>query len=386
MEYYGNNDYRDYLALTHHGILGMKWGRRNGPPYPLGASDHSASEKKAGWRKSLGDGDTSAIASKRRYIDKQSKKAIKRYKKDIKKADRAASRYEKKFEKYHTPDSKRSAKIEERYKDALGNAFYTQELRLKELDRIRGLTEKDIKEEKRSTSALKKVPIKRKTIENRISKKRVGDSERNLLKEQTKKSADKIVDYDKKRMRDIDEGLVRKKDFVKDMGFGKGRNSLSSENLSKNKKIKEAFDDPKLTQLRNKRDKAWDEYNKAGDVFDNDEKLHKKYAKLVADEKERQGKSRTYWENLEGGDAYTAAFEKYMETEGKAASDQWWKATNEYNTELRKVSERIVGDYKNKRVETGWTSRYRVGGTSEAELIVESAIDRLDKRKQNPYG
>ena len=46
------NDFEsNYLA--HHGILGMKWGRKNGPPYPLGASDHSAAEKKAGWRKSL---------------------------------------------------------------------------------------------------------------------------------------------------------------------------------------------------------------------------------------------------------------------------------------------------------------------------------------------
>ena len=39
--------------LYHHGIKGQRWGVRNGPPYPLRAKDHSAAEKKAGWRKSL---------------------------------------------------------------------------------------------------------------------------------------------------------------------------------------------------------------------------------------------------------------------------------------------------------------------------------------------
>lgn len=70
MIYYGHNDYRDYLS--HHGILGQRWGKRNGPPYPLGADDHSASEKKAGWKDSL---------------KKEQKKRAKRIKKDYTEKD-----------------------------------------------------------------------------------------------------------------------------------------------------------------------------------------------------------------------------------------------------------------------------------------------------------
>lgn len=39
--------------VWHHGIKGQSWGVRNGPPYPLGSGDHSAAERKAGWRSSL---------------------------------------------------------------------------------------------------------------------------------------------------------------------------------------------------------------------------------------------------------------------------------------------------------------------------------------------
>lgn len=46
-----NNEWCD--VLCHHGIFGQKWGRRNGPPYPLKPSKHSAREKRLGWRKSL---------------------------------------------------------------------------------------------------------------------------------------------------------------------------------------------------------------------------------------------------------------------------------------------------------------------------------------------
>lgn len=33
--------------ISHHGILGQKWGKRNGPPYPLGGGDYTAAEKRA---------------------------------------------------------------------------------------------------------------------------------------------------------------------------------------------------------------------------------------------------------------------------------------------------------------------------------------------------
>lgn len=42
--YYLNRPYSDEY-LEHHGILGMKWGDRNGPPYPLGRDDHTSRQK-----------------------------------------------------------------------------------------------------------------------------------------------------------------------------------------------------------------------------------------------------------------------------------------------------------------------------------------------------
>ena len=32
--------------ISHHGILGQKWGKRNGPPYPLGGGDYTEAEKR----------------------------------------------------------------------------------------------------------------------------------------------------------------------------------------------------------------------------------------------------------------------------------------------------------------------------------------------------
>ena len=44
----GGDDVSYESELYHHGILGMKWGERNGPPYPLSSGAHSAREKKRG--------------------------------------------------------------------------------------------------------------------------------------------------------------------------------------------------------------------------------------------------------------------------------------------------------------------------------------------------
>lgn len=98
--------------LYHHGILGQKWGRKNGPPYPLGASDHSAAEKKAGYQKSLQKGKYqeynkySKPYSKMGHTEAQDsymknrKIALKNAKeafKDIKRTAKLANRYDKKM-------------------------------------------------------------------------------------------------------------------------------------------------------------------------------------------------------------------------------------------------------------------------------------------------
>lgn len=68
--------------LMHHGILGMKWGKQNGPPYPLGSGDHSASERKAGYKKSLGGGRNEEMYDRKKKFKAANKVATVPKKKD----------------------------------------------------------------------------------------------------------------------------------------------------------------------------------------------------------------------------------------------------------------------------------------------------------------
>ena len=66
--------YKNYLE--HHGILGQKWGRKMGPPYPLDAGDHSATEKKEGYKKSIGGGRNEGMYDRHEKKENKQKNAV----------------------------------------------------------------------------------------------------------------------------------------------------------------------------------------------------------------------------------------------------------------------------------------------------------------------
>ncbi len=100
------------VFLAHHGILGQRWGHKNGPPYPLDASDHSASEKKAGWRKSLAAGKTPAakttLSGKGKIRD-----AIKKYKDGFEERNKKREEKEKKSEQKRREEEREQKRREE---------------------------------------------------------------------------------------------------------------------------------------------------------------------------------------------------------------------------------------------------------------------------------
>ena len=68
------NNYVYANYLYHHGIRGMSWGKRNGPPYPLGFSAHSAKEKRLNPKSTI-DGKPEE-SSKHKGLSKEAKTAI----------------------------------------------------------------------------------------------------------------------------------------------------------------------------------------------------------------------------------------------------------------------------------------------------------------------
>lgn len=68
------------MYLEHHGINGMRWGKRNGPPYPLNYNDLSSEERQAKKEQAIRDGNISeANANRKHYSDAELNSVINRY-------------------------------------------------------------------------------------------------------------------------------------------------------------------------------------------------------------------------------------------------------------------------------------------------------------------
>ncbi len=74
-------DYVKTTELYHHGVLGQKWGVRNGPPYPLSSSQKSSAEKKA-----------AKVGGVGKEVKKRAAKAVPDLSKGIKKAASTVSK------------------------------------------------------------------------------------------------------------------------------------------------------------------------------------------------------------------------------------------------------------------------------------------------------
>lgn len=303
------NDFSsNYLA--HHGILGQKWGRKNGPPYPLGASDHSASEKKAGWRESL-------------KTKREQKKLAKDIKKATKKASSVDSAQNKMGEQVRSRLSKEQkenliSKKEKMEKDQNAASKEYSQIYNKEYD-------KRFKNKKPSEEELDE-------LSSYVMDKTVGSK----LSEQAHKSWDDYINYS----RNITENLIGKYGDAK-IGNTNYTNKVAInrilDDIQNEKAYKQVFSD------WNNAESKW-YWNREGKA--RTEQLGKKQKEL--------GEKEAAFEEKLKSKGYTDSELSRMRKEALSENPSYHKY-EELSSKIRDSQEKIA-DIKAQIKETGWKS------------------------------
>lgn len=172
------NDFEsNYLA--HHGILGQKWGHKNGPPYPLDASDHSSSEKKAGYKKSIGGGRNEELYSKRQLRNRKGKN----FDKDTEEYKHAKLRQGKNIINKRAGDEYNKSKADERtikqYLKKYGGEKYDEDKIASDYQKWqRDLVKKYDKEHGRGSEEDKAILSNKKEIASSMAKEMTSDIKR----------------------------------------------------------------------------------------------------------------------------------------------------------------------------------------------------------------
>ena len=203
--------------LYHHGVMGQKWGQRNGPPYPLDASDHSASERKAGWRESLKSNASKLGASNLKRMQTKQRAARDRKKRDAdiqRQYDKEINRIESKYtkgQKLSKEDVLREKEAGERAKQAWADSKKQLKSDKKEAQRVNNKETWDVLA---SGSRQRRLDKLNKVAEKKLNK---NEKQRERIMNARQKSRDFYENrYDKKIAKgkmDEDTKKAKLKDF-----------------------------------------------------------------------------------------------------------------------------------------------------------------------------